>query len=33
MAGKRYVFTHPDLAREAIEQRTASMLADLDAPE
>jgi NAD(P)-dependent dehydrogenase (short-subunit alcohol dehydrogenase family) len=31
--GKRYVFTHPDLAREAIEQRTASMLTDLDAPE
>jgi NAD(P)-dependent dehydrogenase (short-subunit alcohol dehydrogenase family) len=32
MAGKRYAFTHPDLAREAIERRSASMLADLDAP-
>jgi hypothetical protein len=33
MAGKRYVFTHPDLARVAIEQRTAAMLGDLPAPE
>jgi NAD(P)-dependent dehydrogenase (short-subunit alcohol dehydrogenase family) len=32
MAGKRYVFTHPDLARQAIERRYAAMLADLDAP-
>lgn len=32
IVGKRYVFTHPDLARQAIEQRYASMLADLDAP-
>lgn len=32
MAGKRYVFTHPALARQALEQRYASMLADLGAP-
>jgi hypothetical protein len=32
MAGKGYVFTHPDMARQAIGQRYAAMLADLDAP-